>query len=57
MSALAYLLFTALLAVVFAGIVAYYYGRKRFARVEGPKYRMLSDDDNAPGHAGSDAEG
>ena len=57
MSAPAYFLFTALLAVVFAGIVFYYYGRKRFARVEQPKYRMLADDDNnVPGQAGKDAE-
>ena len=55
--ALLYLLFTALLAVVFAGIVAYYYGRRRFDRVESPKYRMLQDDDNAPGHPGSDRRG
>ena len=57
MNALAYLLFTALLAVVFAAIVFHYYGRKRFARVEEPKYRMLADDDNnVPGQAGKDAE-
>ena len=55
--ALLYLLFTGLLAFVFAGIVAYYYGRKRFDRVESPKYRMLQDDDNLPGAAGSDRRG
>jgi hypothetical protein len=55
--ALLYLAFTALLAVVFAGIVAYYYGRRRFDRVEEPKYRMLQDDDNAPGTAGGDGRG
>jgi cbb3-type cytochrome oxidase subunit 3 len=55
--ALLYLLFTALLAFVFAGIVAYYYGRRRYDRVESPKYRMLQDDDNLPGPAGSDRRG
>ena len=55
--ALLYLLFTALLACVFAGIVAYYYARRRFDRVESPKYRMLQDDDNLPGPAGSDRRG
>jgi len=55
--ALAYLLFTALLVCVLAGIVAYYYGRRRFERVEAPKYRMLQDDDNLPGPAGSDRRG
>jgi cytochrome c oxidase cbb3-type subunit 3 len=52
--ALAYLAFTAALAIVFAGIVGFYYNRKRFERVERPKYRMLEDDDNLPGKAGSD---
>jgi cbb3-type cytochrome oxidase subunit 3 len=55
--ALLYLLFTALLAAVFAGIVAWYYGRRRFERVEAPKYRMLQDDDDLPGPAGSDRRG
>ena len=55
--ALLYLLFTALLACVFAGIVAYYYGRRREDHVESPKYRMLQDDDNLPGPAGSDRRG
>ena len=55
--ALLYLLFTALLTVVLAGIVAYYYGRRRFERVESPKYRMLQDDDNLPGTAGGDRRG
>jgi cytochrome c oxidase cbb3-type subunit 3 len=52
--ALAYLAFTALLAVVFAGIVGFYYGRRRYARIERPKYRMLEDDDNLPGGTGSE---
>lgn len=47
--ALAYLLFTLSLAAVFAGIVVYYFGRKRRDRVEAPKYRMLQDDTGAPG--------
>jgi cbb3-type cytochrome oxidase subunit 3 len=55
--ALLYLLFTALLAFVFAGIVAWYYARRRYERVESPKYRMLQDDDNLPGPAGSDRRG
>ena len=55
--ALLYLLFTALLALVFAGIVAFYYGRRRFDRVESPKYRMLQDDDNPPGSAGGNRRG
>ena len=55
--ALLYLIFTVLLGCVFAGIVAYYYGRRRFHRVESPKYRMLQDDENLPGPAGSDRRG
>lgn len=43
----AYLLFTAGLAAVLAGIIAYYCRAKRRDRVEAPKYRML-DDDNGP---------
>ena len=55
--ALLYLIFTVCLALVFAGIVAYYYGRRRLERVESPKYRMLQDDDNLPGPPGSDRRG
>ena len=40
----AYLLFTLVLFAVFAGIVVYYFGRRRRERVEAPKYRMLEDD-------------
>jgi cbb3-type cytochrome oxidase subunit 3 len=40
----AYLLFTGALGAVFAGIVIYYYDRRRRERVEAPKYRMLEDD-------------
>jgi len=54
--ALAYLAFTGLLAIVFAGIVGFYYGRKRFERVERPKYRMLEDDENVPARTGGDGE-
>ena len=43
--ALLYLAFTVLLVLVFAGIVRFYYGRRRFDRIEKPKYRMLDDDD------------
>jgi cbb3-type cytochrome oxidase subunit 3 len=55
--ALAYLLFTLLLAGVFAGIIAYYFNRKRYERVETPKYRMLADDDPLPDSAGGRREG
>ncbi len=43
-SGLTYLLFTVALCAVFAGIVSYYYGRRRRDRVEAPKFRMLEDD-------------
>ncbi len=52
--ALVYLAFTAMLAIVFAGIVVFYYSRKRLERVERPKYRMLEDDDNLSGEPGSE---
>jgi cbb3-type cytochrome oxidase subunit 3 len=39
-----YALYIVALAVVFAGIIAYYFGAKRRDRIEAPKYRMLSDD-------------
>ena len=55
--ALAYLLFTLLLAGVFAGIIAYYFNRNRYERVESPKHRMLTDDDPPPGSAGGEREG
>ena len=55
--ALLYLVFTVLMAAVFAGIVAYYYGRRRERRVEEPKYRMLQEDDNLPDPAGCDRRG
>ena len=55
--ALAYLLFTLLLAGIFAGIIAYYFNRKRYERVESPKHRMLADDDPSPDSTGDGREG
>jgi cbb3-type cytochrome oxidase subunit 3 len=55
--ATAYLLFTLLLAGIFAGIIAYYFNRKRYERVEAPKHRMLADDNNLPDPTGSRREG
>jgi len=55
--AVTYLFFTLLLAGIFAGIVAYYFHRKRYDHVEAPKYRMLADDANPSGPAGRDREG
>jgi cbb3-type cytochrome oxidase subunit 3 len=54
---LAYLFFTLLLAGTFAGIMAYYFNRKRYDRVEAPKHRMLADDDPLPDSTGSRREG
>lgn len=48
LSAWAYLLFTVVLAAVFAGIVVHYYSRKRRESVEAPKYRMFTDEPGAP---------
>ncbi|MEK6698636.1 MAG: cbb3-type cytochrome c oxidase subunit 3 [Nitrospirota bacterium] len=39
-----YLGFTALLAVVLAGIMVYYFRSRRKEKVESPKYRMMDDD-------------
>ena len=36
--------FTMLLALVLAGIMVYFFRRKRKERVESPKYRMLDED-------------
>lgn len=44
-SMLAYVVFTALLALVFLGIVLYYYNPKRKQKVEEPKHRMLDEDE------------
>ena len=56
-STLAYLFFTLLLAGIFAGLIAYYFNRKRYERVEAPKFRMLDDDDPLPGSTGGRREG
>ncbi len=40
----AYAAFVFILGCVFAGIVVYYYDRRRKDRVEAPKYRMLDDE-------------
>ena len=36
--------FTAVLALVLAGVMVYFFRSKRKDRVESPKYRMLDDD-------------
>lgn len=41
----AYLVFGVTLCVALAAIAVFYYRRGRKDRVEGPKYRMLEDDD------------
>ena len=51
-SAWAYFFFTVLLGVIFAGIIVYYYSRKRRETVEAPKYRMLADEAEPPGTDG-----
>jgi cbb3-type cytochrome oxidase subunit 3 len=43
---LAYFVFGATLCVALAAIALFYYRRDRKERVEGPKYRMLEDDDD-----------
>lgn len=55
--ALAYLFFTLLLAGIFAGIIAYYFNRKRYGSVEAPKHRMLADDDPSPDSTHTRREG
>jgi cbb3-type cytochrome oxidase subunit 3 len=55
--ALAYLFFTLLLGGIFAGIIVYYFNRKRYERVEAPKHRMLVDDDPLPDSTGGRREG
>ncbi len=44
-SELAYLVLGATLCVALAGIGVHYFRRHRKEEVEGPKYRMLEDDD------------
>ena len=43
--AIAYTVFTIILAIVFAGIVLYYYNPRRKDEVEEPKHRMLHKDE------------
>jgi cbb3-type cytochrome oxidase subunit 3 len=43
--AIAYTVFTIMLAAVFAGIVIYYYNPRRKDEVEEPKHRMLRNDE------------
>lgn len=43
--AIAYILFGAVLVIVLAAAIAYYYSGKRHKRLEEPKYDMLKDDD------------
>lgn len=42
---LSYLVFGATLCLALAGILVFYFRGHRRERVEGPKYRMLEDDD------------
>ncbi|HWR00714.1 MAG TPA: cbb3-type cytochrome c oxidase subunit 3 [Chlorobaculum sp.] len=42
--AIAYTVFTLIMAAVFAGIVIYYYNPRRKEQVEKPKHRMLDND-------------
>ncbi len=43
---LPYLVFGATLCLALAGIAVFYYRRARKEQVEGPKYRMLDEDDD-----------
>jgi cbb3-type cytochrome oxidase subunit 3 len=42
----AYFLYGLTLCAALAGIIAFYYRRRRKGAVEHPKYRMLEDDDD-----------
>lgn len=44
-SDVAYAVFGGTLCLLLAGIAVFYYRRHRKDRVEGPKYKMLEDDD------------
>lgn len=44
-SDVAYLIFGGTLCVALAALGVFYFRRHRRERVEGPKYRMLEDDD------------
>jgi hypothetical protein len=48
MPEVALLAFGATLCVALAALAAFYFRRGRKERVEGPKYRMLEDDDGRP---------
>ena len=41
----AYFIFGLVLVVLFVGIIAFYYSKKRHKKVEEPKYKMLDDKD------------
>ena len=42
---LGYLVFGAVLVVLFAGIILHYYSRARRSHIEEAKYKMLDDDE------------
>jgi hypothetical protein len=44
----AYLVFGGTLCAALAALAVFYFRRSRRERVEGPKYRMLEDDDDRP---------
>ncbi len=44
-SAWAYVIFTALLALVMLGIIIHYFNPRRKQEVEKPKHRMLDEDE------------
>jgi cbb3-type cytochrome oxidase subunit 3 len=46
-SDVAYAVFGGTLCVLLALVAAFYYRKGRKERVEGPKYKMLEDDDEA----------
>ncbi len=45
MSETAYLVFGLALCAALAGVIAFYYSRRRRDRVEAAKYKMLEDDE------------
>ncbi len=45
---LAYLVFGGTLCAALLGIGVFYFRRHRKERVEGPKYRMMEDEDDRP---------
>jgi len=40
----AYFIFGLTLVLLFVGIIAFYYSKKRHKKVEEPKYKMLDDE-------------